>query len=100
MSDRRARAERLHDFFDLQLRFAELLAARTGSPLRQAVIKFTNLHRRFGFGDPDRAVSPRWEDYVRPLELMQRHADRVDWTQAFFETAPEEPLPSHQRFFG
>ncbi len=100
MSDRRARAERFHDFFDLQLRFAETMALRARIPLRDAVLIYTSLHRRFGFGDPDKGVSPRWEPYVAGLEQLADHADRVAWTQQAFEHGPEETLPADRRFIG
>lgn len=100
MSDRRVRAERFHGFFDLQLRFAETLAQRAQIPLRQAILTFTNLHRRFGLGDPDRGVSLQWEPYVARLEQLADHGDRVAWTQEVFVRGPEETLPADRRFIG
>jgi hypothetical protein len=100
MPDRRARAERLRDVFELQLRFAQHMAERTGTPLGQLVLSATNFHRRFGFGDPDRGVSPKWNGYVRELALLRDITERVAWTQDFFATAPDETLPAQQRFFG
>ncbi|WP_315836586.1 hypothetical protein [Bradyrhizobium prioriisuperbiae] len=101
MTDRRARAERLREFFSLQLRFAELLAQRMPMPLDEAVLTFTNLHRRFGLGDPDHlGVSPQWAPYVAGLEHFSDHNDRVAWTQEMFSRGPEETLPAHRRFIG
>ena len=47
---RAERAERLRDYFDLQLRFAEAVAATAALPLAEAVSQCTNFYRRFGLG--------------------------------------------------
>ena len=49
-SARAERAERLRDYFDLQLRFAEAVAATVALPLAGAVWQCTNFYRRFGLG--------------------------------------------------
>ncbi len=61
-AERIARADRLGDWFALQPRFAAHMAARLDLPLAQSVLRHTNLHRRFGLGDPDAARSPLWDD--------------------------------------
>ena len=50
----RSAQERLRDYFDLQLRFAEAVAATAALPLADAVGYYTNFYRRFGLG--------RWHD--------------------------------------
>ncbi len=100
MSDREARANRLRDFFELQLRFAGHMAQRTGTPLAEAVIRFTNFHRRFGFGDPDKGVAAAWADYVTSLQRLADLEEQTRWTQAFFRDAPEEKPPPGQHLFG
>ena len=47
---RAERADRLQDYFDLQLRFAEAVAATAALPLSEAVSQCTNFYRRFGLG--------------------------------------------------
>jgi len=94
------RAERLRDFFSLQMSFAELMAARQSIPLRAAILQFTSFHRRFGLGDPNRAVSLCWEAYVSQLEMCQDTAERVRWTQEFFTNTPHEHQPIDQHVFG
>lgn len=100
MSDREARANRLRDFFELQLRFAGHLAQRTGIPLAEAVIRFTNFHRRFGLGDPDKGVASAWADYVNAMAGLADLEDRTSWTLAFFRDAPEEKPAPGQHLFG
>jgi hypothetical protein len=101
MRDRAARAERLGDYFDLQLRFAAHLAARGGEALETVVLHCTNLHRRFGFGDPHKhGVAPGWADYAEGLAVRADAAARLAWTQAFFRQSPDETPPADQHPFG
>jgi hypothetical protein len=100
-STRPARAERLRGYFDLQLRFAALIADAAAAPFADAVGLYTNFHRRFGLGpieaDPGSAA---WRGYIDGLLACRGHDDRVNWTQAFYARAPEERLPANERPFG
>ena len=86
---RRQQAERLRGYFEVQLRFAEILAARTSRGLSDTCLEFTNLHRRFGLGRTEAGVpSPGWARYAAGLEGPE--PGRLDWTVTFFaESAPE-----------
>jgi hypothetical protein len=100
-SDRTALAQRLGDYFELQLRFAARLCQHTGQPLREGVATFTNLHRRFGFGDPEQGLHPDWTRYVEGLERQRDLAAQRAWTQAFHAGLPgEPPTPPGQALFG
>ena len=91
MSERAARAERLRPYFGLQLRLAERIAALRPMPLSEAVLEFTNLHRRFGLGRLDgRGPAPAWADFSGRLDRLATAEARLDWTMAFFEASPEE----------
>jgi hypothetical protein len=100
-STRPARAERLRGYFDLQLRFAALIADAAAAPFADAVGLYTNFHRRFGLGpieaDPGSAA---WHGYIDGLLACRGHDDRVNWTQAFYRQAPEERVPANERAFG
>jgi hypothetical protein len=90
--------ERYRDFFDLQLRFAEAIAEKRSMPIAEAVLLYTNFHRRFGLGDISRdGLSPAWHDYAREFARLGTHDQRADWTQTFYAQAPEErsALPDH-----
>jgi choline dehydrogenase-like flavoprotein len=91
--------ERYRDFFGLQLRFAEAVAEKTSTPIADAVLLTTNLHRRFGLGDApaDDAPGPIWQQYARGLEALATHQQRADWTQTFYAKAPNErsAFPNH-----
>jgi hypothetical protein len=100
-SARAERAERLQDYFDLQLRFAEAVATTAALPLAEAVAQCTNFYRRFGLGPlPGMPVSPEWHTYTAHLITLATHVQRVAWTQAFFVQVPPETLPPGQRQFG
>ena len=100
IADRAQRASRLGDYFELQLRFATHMAERTGIALTRAVRHFTNLHRRFGSGDPDEGEHAGWQVFVQRLEQLTAIEDQTAWAQEFFVTAPAETLPADQTFFG
>lgn len=89
--ERREEAERLRPFFEVQLRFAEAMADRTGRPLPSACLDYTNLHRRFGLGRIEAGVpSPAWAGYAEGLEQRGSLAERLDWTlETFLAAAPE-----------
>jgi hypothetical protein len=98
---RAVRAERLRDYFDLQLRFAEAVAATAVLPLADAVAHYTNFYRRFGFGRwQDAPIAPAWYTYTAHLMTLDTHEQRVAWTQTFFVQAPSERLPPGRQQFG
>ena len=99
--ERAARSERLRDYFDLQLCFAEAVAATAALPLAEAVSQCTNFYRRFGLGRwQDAPIAPAWNTYAAQLMTLETHEHRVAWTQACFAQAPPERLPPGQRQFG
>jgi hypothetical protein len=95
------KAERFRDFFDLQLRFAEAIAERTETPLAEAVLRYTNFHRRFGLGDVAAdEPNPSWHAYARELPRFASHDARAGWTQAFYAQSPDERLSFPDHLFG
>lgn len=100
MRDGCDKAVRYRDFFELQLRFAEAVAEKTSMPVGEAVLRATNLHRRFGLGDApiEGAPGAAWLEYARGLEVLTTHRQRADWTQAFYARSPEErsAFPDHR----
>ncbi|MBI1200577.1 MAG: hypothetical protein GC203_22170 [Phenylobacterium sp.] len=98
VEERRGRAERLRDYFEVQLLFAERLADRTSRPISDVCLEFTNLHRRFGLGrvgGPGPAAD--WTRYSAGLERCKSASERLDWTVDFFSNAPSE-TGSNPRF--
>ena len=95
------KAERFRDFFDLQLRFAEAVAEKTAMPVAEAVLLYTNFHRRFGLRDvtPD-GPHPSWHAYARELSRLGSHEARAGWTQEFYARAPEEQRSFPDHVFG
>lgn len=88
-------------YFDLQLRFAAAVSARTGLAITGTVTWCTNLHRRFGLGmlRPGDPPAPPWSRYLAGLAECADHPARLDWTMACFAVAPpERPPPGSHRF--
>jgi hypothetical protein len=95
------RSERLHGYFDLQLRFAQTVAEIGSLPLADASARYTNFHRRFGLGYlQGLPCSAAWTRYIDHLSLLKTHDQRVSWTQAFFLHSPEESPPANEHRFG
>lgn len=95
------KVDRFRDFFDLQLRFAEAIADKLTIPVADAVLHYTNLHRRFGLRDvtPD-GPHPFWHVYARKLFQLSSHDARADWTQVFYAQSPDERLSYPDHVFG
>lgn len=92
---------RLRPYFDLQLRFAEAMAAAGGEALSASVARNTNFHRRFGFGRIDDGVcAPEWADYRELLAGAETHEARLDVTCSFFAQCPDEKHPDSETRFG
>lgn len=71
------------EFFALQVRFANGVAALSGVPLASALLDYTNLYVRFGLGREFDATHPVWREYVFGL---QRSTNADDWTYEFYVT--------------
>jgi hypothetical protein len=72
-------------FFDLQLQFAETIAALSGLPLARVLLEYTNLYIRFGLGRAFDSSHPTWREYVAGLDTN----DRGEWTYRFYLTRSE-----------
>lgn len=98
---RHQRAEQWRDYFDVQLRFAARMAVLRDMSLADAAARFTNFHRRFGFGRIHAgATAPGWHEYARRLNQLSDAGARLAWTQGFFLTAPEEEPSASAAAFG
>lgn len=81
--ERRAAVEQLREFFEVQLRFAEIYAGRASRSLSEVCLRYTNLHRRLGFGTANDGVpSTHWGPFADALDRCVTTADRVEWTIA------------------
>lgn len=95
---RRARAEHLAPYFELQLRFAGELAGRAGLPLGAAVTWCTNLHRRFGHGDVGaRESPPAWTTFLAAVEDANKLEEQVECAiDAFVAGNDELAVPGRE----
>lgn len=69
------------EFFGLQLRFAQRVAAASGLPLAHVLLHATNLYVRFGLGREFDAAHPQWQAYIAGLENT---ANAGEWTWNFY----------------
>ncbi|MBX3495306.1 MAG: hypothetical protein KF769_03610 [Parvibaculum sp.] len=98
---RAEKAMRLRPYFDLQLRFAEAMAAACGYGWARSLVLNTNFHRRFALGDWNAgSVRPFWADYLTAMENVSGRKARLDVTCDFFARAEAETLPTNQKEFG
>src|SRR4029078_7449332 len=66
-----------------------------------AVLRYTNLHRRFGLGDvTGDEPHPSWHAYARELSQLATHDAHAAWTQAFYAQSPDERLSFPDHVFG
>lgn len=77
-------------FFDLQLQFAQKVAALSGMPVAHALLEYTNLYIRFGLGRDFDPAQPTWREYVARLQTAD---DPGEWTYRFYLTRSEEVIP-------
>ncbi len=63
------------DYVDLQVRFAERVAEVSGLSLEEALLRYTNLHRRMGLGVPGHAeTSPLWTEMIAGIATLPHEA--------------------------
>ena len=66
------------EYVDLQVRFAERVAEAAALPLDDALLRYTNFHRRLGLGVPDQAALPeQWRETADAL--IRKHAN-LGWS--------------------
>ncbi len=94
-------AEIARGHFDLQLRFAEVLAARAPMPLAEAITFHTNLHRRFAYGNLSKqSPAPEFTSLAGQAAALPDHQARLDLMVAAFASRDDEGLPPHLFDFG
>jgi hypothetical protein len=87
-----AEAHRAH--FDLQLRFAEALAARSSRPLVETLTFYTHLHRRLGHGNVARAApDPAFTALAERAAALPDHAARIALLVSAYSERPVQTRP-------
>lgn len=67
------------DYFNIQIRFALAVVALDICDLATALTRYTNFHRRFGLGQPDRAaLTSGWQEYLS--EVNHDPVQLSEWT--------------------
>lgn len=96
-----AAAEVARAFFDVQLHYADVLAAKAGTPLAAAIIHHTNFHRLFAYGnlakvDPD----PEFVALAVRAAAMDDEQSRLDMLVAAYAARPTDGWPTDRLAFG
>jgi hypothetical protein len=100
-ASRAERAHQLRDYFDLQLRFAAAMADAADMPLPQALLRYTNLHRRLALGHLGSGPPhPDWLPFAARLTALPDHAARLACTLDAYASAGDEPPPPNREHFG
>ena len=84
------------DYFDIQIKFAEAVAEKTGIPLNKVLFTHTNFYRRFGLGSVSTTDESNllWQDYIRRLSNPDNENSIEDYTYDFYLNSPvEKPRP-------
>ncbi|KVV44934.1 hypothetical protein [Burkholderia ubonensis] len=69
------------EFFDLQIRFAQIVVALTDIPIEKALLDYTNIYMRFALGRAFDQDHPVWRCYA---DGLNESADLADWTYRFY----------------
>jgi hypothetical protein len=86
-------------FFGVQLRYADVLSAKAGMPLAEAVTWHTNLHRLFAYGNLSKQP-PDPEFLALVNTAIAEPATRLDTIIAAYARRPPDPWPADRFPFG
>lgn len=92
-SAREARAARLGPYLEVQLALARRMSELTGADIGESAFRFTNFHRRLGFGLPGETPTDGWAAYAAGLRALDDLSAQVAWTKEAFVAGREEVLP-------
>lgn len=95
----REAAEISRGLFGVQLHYADVLAARSGMKLAEAVVWHTNLHRLFAYGNLSK--QPPDPEFIALVErAISDKATRLDHLVEAYANRPHDPWPSDRFPFG
>lgn len=90
-----AEAEIARGFFDIQLRYADMLSSRAGQPLAEVITWHTNLHRLFAFGNLSKeAPAPAFLELAENAASIRQPAERLNYLINAYATRPFDDWPS------
>jgi hypothetical protein len=96
-----AAAEISRGFFGVQMHYADVLSAKAGIPLADAIILHTNFHRIFAYGNLSKmAPDDEFVSLVRDVVTLDDPNARVDLLIAAYADRPRDPWPSDRFPFG
>jgi hypothetical protein len=92
-------AEIARGFFGLQLHYADVLSAKAGLPLAEAITWHTNLHRLFAYGNLSKQA-PDPEFLALIDTALAGPATRLDAIITAYAKRPPDPWPADRFPFG
>jgi hypothetical protein len=96
-----ATAKIARDFFGVQLHYADVLSAKAGIPLAEAITFHTNFHRLFAYGNLSKmAPDGEFLTLVRETIAIADPYARLDQLIAAYARRPADPWPSDGFPFG
>lgn len=85
-------------FFEINLHFAQKVAAILGQPLETVLLDYTHLYLRFGLGRSFDPANPTWQVY---LDGIRQSQDLIGWTYEFYLRQYEQLPPKlSEHLFG
>lgn len=88
--ERLERVERMRSYFALQLSLARRMSDLTGEPLGATTLRYTNFHRRFGFGRWTGEAAAGWTVYAEALDAAADAGAQLSLACEMFLRAPDE----------
>ena len=86
------------EFFDVQVRFAEKVAALSQHPLNETIGTYTACYPLFNLGTSFDWEHPVWKDFIAGLSKAD---DLGEWTYQVYRLQQEkEPISDEQKLFG
>ncbi len=80
-------------YVDLQLRLVDRMVGLGLCGIDEAVLRYTNLARRFGIEPQGAPNDDRWQRYVDQLQVLGSLQARVSWTVTFASTVNQTTSP-------
>ncbi|HOY76531.1 MAG TPA: hypothetical protein PLN33_01920 [Hyphomonadaceae bacterium] len=97
----REAAEIARTFFGVQLHYADVLAAKAGIPLTEAITFHTNFHRLFAYGNLSKMPpDPEFTALIARIAAVTNKAARLDSLIDAYALRPPDPWPTDRYSFG
>lgn len=90
MEGEKQEKDKVNENLDFQFAFADQMVKKTGLPMSEVLLNYTNLYRRFGIREKYNAENLTWKAF---LDGLTEHEDRTAWARTFYDRADRSELP-------